>query len=87
MSWGKYAKIKVRGTVFDKTTKEPLIGATVRIQSSQTGTSTDIDGHYSLNIKKGVHSIMVSYIGYADSTVVVNIGATEEVTLIDISLS
>lgn len=39
----------VRGTVFDKATKKPLIGATVMVKSSQTGTSTDIDGHYSLN--------------------------------------
>lgn len=77
----------VRGTVYDKTTKEPLIGATVRIQSSQTGTSTDIDGHYYLNIRNGVHSIMVSYIGYADTTVVANIGPSEEVTVLDIPLS
>ena len=52
----------VRGTVFDRATKEPLIGATVRIQSSQTGTSTDIDGHYSLEVKKGAQTVYILYI-------------------------
>lgn len=77
----------VRGSVFDKTTGEPLIGATVRILSSQTGASTDIDGHYSLNIKNGVHNIAVSYIGYADTTIVAKIGPSEETVLLDIPLS
>lgn len=76
----------IRGTIFDKTTKEPLIGATVRVQSSRTGTSTDIDGCYSLNIKDGIHNITVSYIGYADTTVVANIGPGEESTVLDIAL-
>ena len=77
----------VRGTVFDETTNEPLIGASVRVQSSQTGTTTDIDGHYSMNIKNGAYHIMVSYIGYADTTVVANIGPSDEVVVLDISLS
>ena len=33
----------VRGIVFDKTTKEALIGATVRVKSIQTGTLTASD--------------------------------------------
>lgn len=63
----------VRGAVYDKTTNEPLIGATVRVASSSTGTSTDIEGRYSLNIKEGKHSIIVSYIGYADTVVTAHI--------------
>lgn len=77
----------VRGTVSDKTTKEPLIGASVMVKSSQTVTSTDIDGHYSLNLKNGVHTISVSYVGYADKTVVADIGTSKEVVVLDISLS
>lgn len=77
----------VRGIVSDKTTKEPLIGATVIAKSSQTGTSTDIDGHYSLNIKDGTCRITVSYIGYADTTVVAETGPGGEVTVLDILLS
>lgn len=76
----------VRGIVFDKTTKEPLIGATLRVKSSRTGTSTDIDGRYTLIIKDGSHSITVSYIGYADTTVIADIRPSEEVTVLDIPL-
>lgn len=76
----------VRGIVFDKTTKEPLIGATLRVKSSRTGTSTDTDGRYTLIIKDGSHSITVSYIGYADTTVIADIRPSEEVTVLDIPL-
>lgn len=77
----------IRGTVFDKATKEPLIGASVRANSNQTGTTTDIDGCYSMNLKEGKQSITVSYIGYADTTVVANIMAHDCETLLDIVLS
>lgn len=57
------------------------------VKSSRTGISTDIDSHYSLNLNGGNHNITVSYIGYADTTVVAPIGPGEEVTVLDISLS
>ena len=34
----------VKGTIVDKTTKEPLIGATIQIEGTTTGAITDIDG-------------------------------------------
>ena len=76
----------VRGIVFDKTTKEALIGATVRVKSIQTGTLTDTDGHFSLNLKEGNHSIAVSCIGYADTTVVAYTGVHEDDIFLDIPL-
>lgn len=77
----------VKGIVFDKTTNEPLIGATVRVQSNQSGTSTDIDGRFSLNIKEGKHAITISYVGYNDTTVVAGVGRHGEETVLDIPLT
>jgi hypothetical protein len=57
----------VRGTVLDKDTQMPLLGATViRISSSeQKGTITDINGNFVLsNVPVGRHSFKISYIGY-----------------------
>ncbi|MFT4758199.1 MAG: iron complex outermembrane receptor protein [Paraglaciecola sp.] len=48
------------GTVTDA--DGPLIGAT--IAAAGTGTVTDIDGKYSLNIKPGTYAVTVSYTGY-----------------------
>lgn len=77
----------LRGVIYDKTTKEPLIGATVRVNTNKSGTSTDIDGRYSLNLNKGHHSITVSYVGYADTTVVVEMNGREEEKAFDFCLS
>ncbi len=43
----------LRGTVTDKATKEPLIGAAVQLSGTNTGTITDVDGKFlTCGIKK-----------------------------------
>ena len=39
----------VTGTVYDET-GEPVIGATVQVKGTKTGTVTDIDGNYKLEV-------------------------------------
>lgn len=64
--WGSSASAQsamtVTGTVTD-THGEPLIGATVMVKGSTNGTSTDIDGAYSINVRKG-DVLSFSYISY-----------------------
>lgn len=51
------------GTVFDEE-GEPLIGASVRVEGTQLGVATNIDGEFSLaNVKHGSW-IIVNYVGY-----------------------
>ncbi len=52
----------VDGVVYDET-GQPLIGASVMVKGTKTGTATDIDGRFSLNAKPGT-TIVVSYMGY-----------------------
>ncbi len=56
--------VTVRGTVVEASTNEPLIGASVLVKGTSTGTSTDIDGNFSLQVPAG-STIVVSYVGYA----------------------
>lgn len=59
--------IKIKGTVKDKLSKEPLIGATVRLIGTQAGAVTDMDGNFELNdrgILEGMYDIEIKYIGY-----------------------
>lgn len=56
------AQIKVSGVVTDNT-GEPLTGATVLEKGTSNGTSTDIDGRYSLTVAEG-KTLVFSYIGY-----------------------
>ena len=64
---------RVRGKVLDILTGEPLIGAGVLIRNTTTGTVTDLDGIYELDLANGDHYISVSYIGYKPATVFVSI--------------
>lgn len=57
-------KITVHGIVLDKSTKEPLIGATVKVKGTSLGTITDVDGKYSIIVPYKEVSLVFSYIGY-----------------------
>jgi hypothetical protein len=55
----------VKGKIEDKSTGEPLIGATVQIQGTTKGAVADIDGKFILeNISSGTYHIVVSYVSY-----------------------
>ncbi len=78
--------IKVKGTITDKF--GPVIGASVMVKNTTNGTSTDIDGNYSINTKKG-DVLVFSSIGYTTIEKIVgdistiNIELTSEVRDID----
>ncbi len=52
----------VKGRILDST-GEPIIGATVKVKGSKTGTVTDLDGNFNINATPGV-MLEVTYIGY-----------------------
>lgn len=59
---GAWADINVKGTVTDST-GEPLIGVTVAQKGTNKGTSTDIDGNFSITVADNA-VIKFSYVGY-----------------------
>ncbi len=62
--------IKVGGQVVDQD-GEPLIGVTVRVKESATGTVTDIDGNFQIDAPaNGI--LLVSYVGFKDREIAVN---------------
>jgi iron complex outermembrane receptor protein len=58
-----HAQIIVQGYVFDNSSNETLIGATL-IASNGTGTVTDFNGFYQLSLPEGKHELSISYVGY-----------------------
>ena len=52
----------LKGVIVDET-DTPLIGATVQVKGTSTGTITDFDGNYTIKANKGA-VITFSYIGY-----------------------
>jgi hypothetical protein len=61
-------KKRVQGQVFDASNQQPLIGATVYWEGqSQQGTTTDLDGNFSLQAPALPAKIILSYLGYEKS--------------------
>ena len=59
----------VTGTVLEEGSEEPIIGASVVAGSSRTGVSTDIDGHFAIQVPAGVKTLTVSSVGMHEKTV------------------
>lgn len=68
-SFGFAQKGTIRGTVFDNSTGEALIGVTVLIQGTTTGAVTDFDGNFEIKADAGVYNLQVSYVSYAGLTI------------------
>lgn len=69
LSSSAWAQTPVSGVVQDSD-GEPLAGAVVRVKGTQVGTSTDLDGKFSINAKEG-DMLQVTYIGYKPEEVYV----------------
>ncbi|MDD3038508.1 carboxypeptidase-like regulatory domain-containing protein [Bacteroides sp.] len=68
LSLSAYAQpITVKGHVKDAT-GEPVIGANIIIKGTETGTITDFDGNFTLNVAKDA-ILTISYIGYKQAEV------------------
>lgn len=65
----------VKGKVTDATTGETLIGVSVSVKGTSTGTQTDVNGAYTLAAPSG-STLTFTYIGYATQQVLLN-GQTE----------
>ncbi len=63
-SQAAFAQLTVTGTVTEEATGEPLVGITIFHSVSNTGTTTDVDGNYRLEIPAGTSSLRFSSIGF-----------------------
>ena len=63
-------RTSLTGRVFDATTKEPLVGATVRTLNGKVGTVTNTSGYFSLPTDAA--QVLVSAVGYQTLTLVPN---------------
>ena len=76
---GALAQGTVRGTVIDEA-GEPVIGASVQVQGTGTGSITDFDGKFSVQCASNA-TLIISYVGYVTENVSVQGRNDIQVTL------
>ena len=77
----------IKGKITNNINNAPLPYATIVVDSSQAGTTSDIDGNYVIeNIKPGVHNITCSFIGFKSVVLYEVIVNPSKPTILNISL-
>src|ERR1700743_425864 len=75
----------IKGTITDKQTGEPLIGAIVMLEGTSYGTSAGLDGSYTIqNIPTGKYELKVQYASYekAGQTIVISADETQTINIV-----
>ena len=69
----------LKGTVSDAATGEVLIGASIQLKGTTSGTITDIDGRFELkDLKEGNHRLVISYIFYRTAEIDIEVKAENQ---------
>ncbi len=72
---------KVSGIVIDQAFNEPIIGASVKIKGTNTGTVTDANGQFTINTSQTSGELEVIYLGYKNQIVPFQSGTPVKVLL------
>ena len=65
------AQTQVTGTVVSQEDGAPVVGASVQIVGTKTGTATNVDGRFSLLVPQGATKLRISYLGMVPKEVAV----------------
>lgn len=69
----------VTGTILDKEfNNEPLAFANIIVKGTKQGTSTDVNGKYSISLKPGSYTLVIGYLGYETKEIPFTIKANEK---------
>jgi len=75
----------LNGTIVDSETKEPLAGANIVIKELNRGIATNNKGQFRFgNLEKGDYTLHITYIGYHDQKL--NINITDKETFLEIKM-
>ncbi|MEM1218525.1 MAG: carboxypeptidase-like regulatory domain-containing protein, partial [Bacteroidota bacterium] len=55
----------VEGYIYDQTNKKPLPFATIGVQETSIGVTTDSTGYFKLSIEPGLYNLEASFTGYS----------------------
>ncbi len=72
----------ITGIVLDGENGSPLPGASVVVEGTKNGTSSDFDGNFSIEVSEKTGNLVVSYIGFITKKIAfTNVGSIGQITL------
>ena len=74
------AQTQMTGTVVSGEDGEPIVGASVKVSGTKTGTITDVDGKFALNVPEGT-KLVVTYLGMLPKTVNASVSGAMKIKL------
>ena len=77
-----FGQTSINGIVTDEISSSPIAGVNVLVKDSNTGTATDFEGNYSINLKKG-DILSFSYVGYKTQQVTLGDQTSLNIVLIE----
>ena len=65
----------VQGTVYDKKSKEPIIGASIRVKDTRIGAVTDFNGNFKIKVPANDKiTLIINYVGFKSQ--IINVDST-----------
>ncbi|MFI3315193.1 MAG: TonB-dependent receptor [Rikenellaceae bacterium] len=64
---------EIKGTVIDGSNNEPIIGATIIVANTTKSTISLAEGAFELQLPNGVHTLLVSFLGYTKQEIEIEV--------------
>ena len=77
---------KVTGTVIDGEFNEPMAFANILVKGTTTGTTSDFDGKYDIELEEGTYTLVFSFVGYNTKEITDVVVKSNDDTYIDVVL-
>ncbi|WP_258105171.1 TonB-dependent receptor [Marinoscillum sp. MHG1-6] len=79
-------RFRLEGKIKEADYNEPLVGAQIVIKDLESGTLSDINGHFELWLPMGYHNVEIRNVGHSNSNFVIGYSSLAEATGVSITM-
>jgi hypothetical protein len=68
-SFTAYSQRTIIGKIINSTTNNPILGATVEVKGTKTGSQTNAEGNFSITVPKDNSTLVISVVGFENKEI------------------